>query len=315
MKYAQHSFYALLMFMLLGLVTAQAADRYKPFVLGSVSTGDLNAKVSEVKGALVSQGFKVIGEYEPYADTRIVIVTNNDLLKIAAANKRGGYAAVQNVSIVKTGGKVQVSYPNPIYFQYAYRLKGSLEPVAQKLKNALGAQETFGSKKGLTAKKLKKYHYTFGMEYYDDPYKFKTYKNHGEAVKAVSSGLSAGKGGLGEIYRLDIPGTNMTLFGVSMKAGKDGNKYMDDAFQMGIIDFADMKHAAYLPYTILVNDKQVEALNMRFRAAVHFPDLKMAGKNSFMKVMKSPGAIEGSMWELFGGKPKEKKGSDDFFTM
>ncbi len=313
MKFAQQSFYAVLMFMLLGLVTAQAADRYKPFVLGSISTGDLKAKVAEVKSSLVSQGFKVLGEYEPYADTHIVIVTNNDLLKIAAANKRGGYAAVQNVSVVKSGGKVQVSYANPIYFQYAYRLKGSLEPVAQKLKNALGAQETFGSKKGLTAKKLKKYHYTFGMEYYNDPYRFKTYKNHAEAVKAVSSGLAAGKGGLGEIYRLDIPGTKMTIFGVSMKAGKDGNKYMDDAFQMGIIDFADLKHAAYLPYTIMVNDKEVEALNMRFRAAVHFPDLKMAGQNSFMKVMKSPGAIQSSMWELFGGKPKDDSESESFF--
>lgn len=304
MKFAQRSFYVLLMFMLLGLATAQADDRYKPFVLGSVSSGDLSAKVGEVKGALAGQGFKVVGEYQPYADTYILIVTSDDLLKVAAASERGGYAAVENVSVVKTGGKIQVSYANPIYFQYAYRLNGSLESVAQKLKTALGAKETFGSKKGLTEKKLKKYHYAWGMEYFDNPYEFRSYKSHDAAVKAVADGLAAGRGGLGEIYQLDIPGTKMTLFGVSMKAGKDGNQYMDDAFQMGIIDFADLKHAAYLPYTVMVNDKEVEALNMRFRAAVHFPDLKMAGKNSFMKVMKSPGAIKGAIWDMLGGEPK-----------
>jgi hypothetical protein len=304
MKFAHRSLFALLMFVLLGLAGVQADDTYKPFVLGSTSTGDLNAKVNEVKGKLAGQGFKILGEYKPYADTHIIIVTSSDLLKVAAASKRGGYAAVENVSVVKTEGKIQVSYANPIYFQYAYRLNGSLKPVAQKLKNALGATETFGSKKGLTEKQLKKYHYTFGMEYFDEPYEFKSYKSHDAAVQAVTDGLASGKGGLGEIYRLDIPGTKMTLFGVSMKAGKDGNQYMDDAFQMGIIDFKALKQAAYLPYTVMVNDKEVEALNMRFRAAVHFPDLKMAGSNSFMKVMKSPGAIEGAIWEMLGGKPK-----------
>lgn len=307
MKLVQRSFYTLLVFMLLGLATAQAADRYQPFILGSVSTGgDLAAKVEEVKKSLNSQGFRLVGEYSPYANTQIVIVTHDDLLKVAAASKRGGYAAVQNVSVVKSDGKIQVSYANPIYFQYAYRLNGSLEPIAKMLKYALGAEEGFGSKKGLTAKQLKKYHYTFGMEYYDDPYKFKTYPSHDAAVSAVAGGLAAGRGGLGEVYRLDIPGSKMTLFGISMKAGKDGNKYMDDTFQMGIIDFKDLKHAAYLPYTMLVNDKQVEALHMRFRAAVHFPDLRMRGQNSFMKVMKSPGAINKSMWALFGGKPKKE---------
>ena len=306
MKFAHRSLIALLMFMLLGFTAVHADDTYKPFVLGSISTGDLTAKVNEVKGKLAGQGFKIVGEYKPYADTYIIIVTNSDLLRVAAASERGGYAAVENVSIVKTGGKIQVSYANPIYFQYAYRLNGSLEPVAQKLKTALGATETFGSQKGLTEKKLKKYHYTFGMEYFDDPYEFKSYKTHDAAVQAVSDGLATGKGGLAEIYRLDIPGTKMTLFGVSMKAGKDGNQYMDDAFQMGIIDFNDLKQAAYLPYTIMVNDKDVEALNMRFRAAVHFPDLKMAGENSFMKVMKSPGAIEDAIWDMLGGKPKRE---------
>lgn len=307
MRLIQRSLLMLLALTVLGMSSVNAAtERLKPFVLASVSTGDMNAKISEVKTALVSQGFRVIGEYAPYADAHVVIVTNNDLLKLAARTKRGGYAAAQRVSVTKVNGQVQVAYINPIYIQYAYHVKGDMAPVAAKLKNALGAQEVYGSKKGLKPKKLKKYHYTFGMEYFDEPYEFKSFKSHDAAVAAVEQGLAAGKGGLGQIFQLDIPGTQMTLFGVSMKAGPNGNKNMDDAHQMGIIDFEDIKKTAYLPYTILVNGKDVEALHMRFRAAVHFPDLSMAGQNSFMKVMSSPGAIEKTIWELFGGKPKEE---------
>jgi len=299
----QRSFYALLVFMLLGMVSVQAAERLKPFVLGSMGPGDMNSKVNETKSALVSQGFRLVGEYIPYENAHILIVTNDDLLKLAA--KDTGYAATQRVSITKADGKIQVAYVNPIYIQYAYRMKGNMQPVADKLKAALGAQETFGSKKGLKPKKLKKYHYTFGMEYFDDPYELKSYNSHGAAVNAVDAGLAAKKGGLSQVYRMDIPGTKMTIYGVAMKQSDGGAQEIDDAWQMGIIDFNDLKQTAYLPYEILVNDKQVEALHMRFRAAVHFPDLSMAGENSFMKVMSSPGAIEKAMWEMLGGKPKE----------
>ena len=303
MSMVQRSFYALLVFMLLGMVSVQAAERLKPFVLGSIGPGDIKSKVNETKSALVSQGFRLVGEYVPYENAHILIVTNDDLLKLAA--KDTGYAATQRVSITKADGKVQVAYVNPIYIQYAYRMEGSMQPVAEKLKAALGAQETFGSKKGLKPKKLKKYHYTFGMEYFDDPYELKTFSSHGAAVNAVDKGLAAKKGGLSQVYRMDIPGTKMTIYGVAMKQSDGGAKEIDDAYQMGIIDFNELKQTAYLPYEILVNDKQVEALHMRFRAAVHFPDLSMAGENSFMKVMSSPGAIEKAMWEMLGGKPKD----------
>jgi hypothetical protein len=277
MSMVQRSFYALLVFMLLGMVSVQAAERLKPFVLGSVSSGDMTSKIAETKAALVSQGFRLVGEYTPYENAHVIIVTNDDLLKIAAKNERGGYAAVQRVSVTKVAGKVQVSYVNPNYIQYAYRLKNSMAPVAAKMKAALGAQEDFGSKKGLKPKKLKKYHYTFGMEYFNEPYDLGTYKSHDAAVRKVESGLSAKKGGISQVYKLDIPGSNMTLFGVSMNQKDGAPQNVDDAWQMGIIDFKDLKHTAYLPYDVLVDDKDVEALHMRFRAAAHFPDLSMAG--------------------------------------
>jgi hypothetical protein len=41
---------------------------------------------------------------------------------------------------------------------------------------------------------------------------------------------------------------------------------------------------------------------MRFRMALHYPDLKMMGKNSFMQIMPSPKANETAFKAAAGGK-------------
>ena len=43
---------------------------------------------------------------------------------------------------------------------------------------------------------------------------------------------------------------------------------------------------------------EVEALHMRFRMAVHFPDLSMMGEHGFTKLMSSPGATEDALEEM-----------------
>ena len=47
---------------------------------------------------------------------------------------------------------------------------------------------------------------------------------------------------------------------------------------------------------------EVEALHMRFRMAVHFPDLPMMGAHGFTKLMSSPGATEDAL-ESVAGQP------------
>ena len=58
------------------------------------------------------------------------------------------------------------------------------------------------------------------------------------------------------------------------------------------VKFEGSAKIAYFPYEILVNGNEVEALHMRFRMAVHFPDLNMMGDHGFMKLMASPKATE-----------------------
>ncbi|HSB32912.1 MAG TPA: hypothetical protein VLG39_00500 [Nitrospirota bacterium] len=288
---------------LIFLVTAANADEalLKPFILGSRGPGSVAEKADAVKTALAGQGFTVAGEYSPYPDAVVIAATNDELKNTAAKSERGGFGAAVRVSVTKVKDEVQVAYTNPVYMASAYRMQGDLAEVAAKLAAALGKKEEFGAK-GLTAKKLRSYHYTVGMEYFDEPSVLAEYKSFEEAAAAVEAGLAAGKGGVTKVYRIDIPEKKETVFGVGMKAASDADKFMDDKFIMSEIDFKDLKSTAHLPYEMLVSGNKVYALYARFRIAISFPDLSMMGSNSFMHIMDSPKAIRKALTEAAGGK-------------
>jgi hypothetical protein len=271
-------------------IAAKADDALlKPFVLASKGTGTVAEKSAEAKAALTKGGFTVVGEYAPYPNADIIIVTNDELKKNAAASESGGYGAIQRVAITEVGKEIQVSYTNPVYMANVYRMKGDLSNVASELEKVLGKVEEFGAK-GMTASAARKYHYMIGMEYFTDPSLLAKYGSYDEAVKAVDGKLTAGKNGVAKVYRVDIPGKQETVFGVSMKGSGD-NKYMDDQYIMSEIDFKDLRSTAHLPYEVLVSGNKVYALYARFRIAIDFPDLSMMGSHSFMNIMKSPEAI------------------------
>jgi len=278
--------------LLFGISNAMADDvRFKPFVLASKGAGTIAEKTDQTKAALVAGGFTVVGDYSPYAGSDILIVTNDELKKNAAESKHGGFGAIQRVAITKVNDEIQVSYTNPVYMANAYRMKGDLSDVSAKLAVALGKVEEFGSEQGMTASQLRKYHYMFGMEYFNEPSLLAEYPSYEEAVKSVDAKLSANKNGVTKVYRVDIPGKQETVFGVAMKDATGADQYMDDRFIMKVIDFHNLRSTAHLPYEVLISGNKVYALYARFRIAINFPDLSMMGKHSFMDIMKTPNAI------------------------
>jgi hypothetical protein len=280
----------------------QAEGEMKPFILASVSAGTITDKLDGVKSALTSQGFEIAGEYSPYPAARIIIVTNNTLKKAAASHDRAGYIAGQRVTLTEVGDQIQVAYTNPVYMGAAYRIETDLSGVRASLEAALGAEKEYGPEQGLTEQELRKYHYTFGMEYFDEPNDLASYNSFREAVAEVEKGLAAHKGGTAKVYRIDIPGSKQAVFGVAMAAyGETGNKFMDEGFIMSEIDFKPVRSTGHLPYEILVTGSEVEALHARFRIAINFPDLSMMGKNSFMNIMPSPDAIKEALTLGAGG--------------
>jgi len=272
---------------------------YRPFVVASESTGTLEDATTATLSALESADFEVVGQYSPVDDTNIIVVTNNTLKAVAARSDRGGYAAGQRISVTETDGNVEVAWINPVYIQYAYHLKGGMQPVYDSLSETLGMIRACGAgNKKMTARKLDEYHYMMGMQYFDDVSELGSFDSHETAVAAVENGLANPDDALIQVYRIDIPGKQQTVFGVGMKAVSEDDKDLDDTYQMGVVDFEGCKKRAYFPYEVLVDGSNVEALHMRFRMAVHFPNLSMMGSHGFTKLMSSPGAIESALGDM-----------------
>jgi len=295
---------ALLLTSLLFCTTLAAETTYQPFVLASVSDRGLAEQTEATVAALENAGFTVAGRYTPLPDTNVIVVTSPELQAVAAQSERGGYAAVQRIGVAQRDGKTEVSFINPLYIQFAYRLEGDMQGTHDALSRALGNLGYFGSEKGLSAKKLGKYHYTVGMEHFDDPSELGSFASHQAALDAVETGLARPGDALTQIYRVDIPGTQQTVFGVAMKASGSSEDEMDidEAHQLSIVDFEGHSKVAYFPYEVLVNGSDVEALHMRFRMAVHFPDLGMMGEHSFFTLKSSPGATEKAFKTMLGAQ-------------
>ena len=277
---------------------ALADELLKPFVLASKGPGTLQEKADAAKSALAANGFTVVGSYSPYPTAIVIAVTNDELKANAAKSEMGGFGAVQRVAVTKVGDNLEVSFTNPEYLANAYRMKGDLKNVRAALEKALGKVEDFGAK-GLTAAQLRKYHYMFGMEYFNEPKTLAEYASYEEAVKAVEENLRAGKFGVTKVYRVDVPGKKETLFGVALHTP---DKNASDAYIMSKIDSKEPKSTAHLPYEMLVTDNKVIALYARFRIAISFPDLSMMGSNSFASIMAAPDAINKALRQTASGK-------------
>ena len=272
-----------------------AADRpLKPYLLGFRGAATVDARLTETKAALEEKGFQLVGEYAPSKGVHVLVATSETLKAAAAKSPFGAYGAVVRVSVTDTGKELQVAATNPRYFAAAYRMKDDLDDVAAALEEAIGKTAEFGSKDGLTAAKLRQYHYMMMMPRFDDPVKLASFRSQDEALAAVEAGLAAKKGGSSKVYRVDVPGGKESVFGVAIAEGEGA-----DAVIMPVIDIAELKHTPHLPYEVVVSNGSVYMLHGKFRIALDFPDLTM-GK--FMKISGAPSAIEGKLQLLAGGK-------------
>jgi hypothetical protein len=272
---------------LLGMSAISANNDMKPFVLAKHGQADFAATVAETRDKLQNGGFEVVGEYSPYEGATLIVVTNDALKAAAAGSEFSMYAAGQRVSITQVGSDVQVAYTNPVYMANAYRMDNDLADIRQQLEAALGKTQEFGPEEGMDASKLRKYHYMFGMPYLDDMDELATHASYEAAIAAVEQGLATNSMGVSKVYRIDLPGKNISVFGVAMTYEKSGDKFI-----MSEIDFKELRSTAHLPYEFVVDGGRVYALNAKFRIAINFPDLKMMGDNSFMNIRPSPGVIE-----------------------
>jgi hypothetical protein len=296
---------------------AIAANGLKPFVLAArIDDKALSAVSAEVAAKLQSAGFEIIGQYSPYDDAVVMVITSAELRELATRSKRGGYGATLRVSLTRNSGKIELAYTNPLYWANAYRMQAEVESITAQLKSSLGFEQSFGSGElSLSASDLRKYHYTFMMEYFDDPSVLNYFDSHQQAVAAVRDNLAKKVSASTQVFELelgaDINDKEMTLFGVGL-AGVDQDDCSGDAYIMSRIDKDSPRHSAHLPYEILVYGTQVEALYGRFRIAISWPHLPMMASDTgatFFSIMCAPGSIEDALIAIAGGN-REKAGSE-----
>ncbi|WP_018935760.1 hypothetical protein [Thioalkalivibrio sp. ALJ24] len=287
---------------LLAAASSAGAGEYRPFVLAWTDSGADVAGVSdEARERLEGADFEILGEYEVTDSARVLVATNDDLLEAAASHDRAGYIAPVRIGITEVDGEVQVSYTDPVYFQHAYRVEVPLDGVASALEDTLGAEETFGHEDGKDADDLDRYRYAFGMERFDAPYELGSHGSSAAALEQLEAGLSARAGGVSEIYRLEIPGTDTTVVGVAVREEDGAHEDATDRNALDTVDVGERRHTAYVPYEVLIRDGEVEALHMRFRMALHFPDLSMLGSNSFIQLRNAPDRLERALQEAAAG--------------
>ncbi len=290
-----------LLFGVLALLAMHAhakGERFRPFVLAAISQTTMEETLQNTRNKLKAGNFEIVGEYAPYEGAEIIAITRDDLKATAAKTDFGGFGAVLKVALTQAEDGIQISYNNPEWVTYIYRLEGNLADVNRDLGRLLGREKTFGSKKGLKAKKLLKYRYMMMMPRFDDNIRLAKYKKYQQAVDAVEKGLSEGLGNTKKIFRVDIPGKEETVFGVAILSGKS-----NDAYIMKKIDTDELKHTAHLPYEILVSGRKIYMLHGKFRIAQSFPDL---GMGDFIRISSAPGDIEKHLKAVARANKKKK---------
>jgi hypothetical protein len=266
-------FLSLLLWLVLISPANQAEPTYKPYLMANVIPTEIKTKLKE-------QNFEIIGEYKPFADVLIIIITDETLKKVAVQSDFGGYGAIQRIAIT---GDDQIFYTNPTYMAHIYRLNNDLAEVTARLQKALGNKGELGSKEGMTKTQLRNYKYMWGMPDFEDQIELVAHENYEKAIHIVETGLKSGKGGTKFIYRLDMPEKDETVFGMALTEGEGADKPIMETLEK-------MTNAAYMPYEILVSENKVYMLHGRFRIAFSFPDLKMG--TFIMKIRRAPRSIE-----------------------
>ena len=275
----------------------------QPYILGSTIKASINDAGPMVKTALKKNDFTIVGEYSPMGDVDrlVIVVTHKELLATAEeVGDLAGFAATLRVGLTKEDDIINITYTNPEYWGNAYYrddfdkvsdnyvvVSNAFKTAVKPIGNYRGAP--FGSEKGLEIKDLRKYHYMFGMPYFDNTKELGSFDNHQRALEIIDGNLEKDKPGVKKVYKISIPNTKLVLYGIALSGEKGEENFLPK------IDLTSPEHTAFLPYELLVNDGEVLMLHGRFRIALSFPDLTMG---TFTKIMSTPGDIQDLLKQL-----------------
>ena len=263
-----------------------------PYIKVGETTETMQQTYDKVIAVLKENSFSVLGAYNPSGKSslKVIAFTRTDLKNtVVKVTDRGALGAVFKVGLVKTNGKVSITYTNPDYILRAY-LRGNYttyKSVFQKFSadlkttfSSLGSDFTpFGGT--VKTDKLKKYHYMAMMPYFSDPVELGEFSSFEEGLKIIQQNLKAGKGKTTQVYKVVYKSKKVAVIGVGLKSKTDGEAYF--------LPIIGESHVAAMPYEIILQGNKATMLHGKYRIALHWPELTMG---TFMKIMSTPGDIE-----------------------
>ncbi len=244
------------------------------FAAGEVHDGKVSAYLkgayedaASVEGKLKGTGFEVIGKDAVSPDLTTIVFTCPTLRKMGNNPKRG-FAATMRALVNKKDN--EISFTNPLYFGKAYMQKDFNEADAKKVLSKINAAfpGLKDSSDSLKYSKLPKYHFTFGMPYYEDM-DVVAKGNHNELLAKLKNS--------NPVFVLPLsPERALVGFRLSDKTA-------------GFINKIGTKNAQVLPYAVLVEGEKAYILAPKYQLALSYPQLSMG---QFMKIASVPGKIE-----------------------
>jgi hypothetical protein len=262
--------------------TSFAAYALQPYIgAEKLAAGDLAANMAAVEKKLAAAGFAIIGKHTPKGIAAgSIVVTDSGLTDAVKAVGGAAIAAAPLRVGVKADGTV--SYINPEYWLRGFvrkdyaKVEAAGKAAAAKLQGALGAGQPFGG--DVPAGDLASYRYMFGMERFDSSSEIRTYDSFDQALKAVRDNLAKGVAQTAKVYEIVVPEKKLAVLGFAQNSAEKGEGWWIN--KIGGVD-----HIAAMPWEIIIVDKEVHALQGRFRTAFSWPALTMG---QFMGISMHP---------------------------
>ena len=254
------------------LATTMMAKDISSYLYADIKSSDA------VKNALKSKGFNIVGEYDAMGNSKYhVVAFTNAALKATASKEDRGFASVQKVLIDKKDNKLV--FTNPEYFLRAFMQDDFKESTAQSISKDLAALfgKLSGSTDALDDDDIGDFHFMMGMPYYQDM----------EEIAEGKNLLAKLEKNAGDNIVFKIKLKNSTLVGISMPTENGEKSYVHK------ID--GEKHAAFLPYMILIEDNKAKIMHAKYYIAIAFPKLSMG---DFMGISDTPDEIQNYMTAL-----------------
>ena len=232
---------------------AHATEVLQPYLLLDETRGNSRVNLTELKEGLEEEGFVVLESYEPAEDSRrkVLSFTHPKLLKVVSGlRETAGYFSVLRMALTEVETGTEISLQNPEYWGNAF-LQDEY-PVAESTVKELisrilvdfgsgSSNKAFGSSQEFSGEDLREYHYMFSMPYFEDQVELGEFESHNQALETIETNLRNSENCI-KVFRQTVKSQETVLYGIGLKGATGEGHFLP------IIDIAEHKHTAFLPY-------------------------------------------------------------------